>query len=545
MITSILFFIVLVGIVLLCVGGYLTLEIYLRTKKRAWLWPLLLISQFFAGYLGFLYLLLSSPINLPVALLETVILLGGSVFVMCVANQSLSSIKELQSLAEREEHNTIHDALTGLPNRHFFFEHIQNHINDGTAFTIVLFDVVNFKQVNDGMGSLYGDQLLVHIGKRIANSVDAHEVVARMGGDEFVIITPKVAASEIKALVERINQKITMPFMVDNFEVVISGVFGTSSFPVDAIVNESLINFADMAMYRAKKSGKLLESYDKKMSEGAKYKLEVSSQIQTALEQGEFELYYQPMVATRTGKVSGFEALIRWQKADGTFVSPADFIPIAEKGNKIQWITKWVLSQVVQDISVFEQHGIKQAVHINLSAKDLLGNQLFNQLSTLVRRDPSITQKLILEITETTAVNLISNPALLLQRIKSLGFKISLDDFGTGYSSLSLLRDFPVEQIKIDRSFVTSLATSEANRSIIHNAVQLAHGLGYCVVAEGVEDELTLAFLSEKQCDYTQGFFHSRALPLSKAIEWTNSFNQKGEKASKDNKVLPIRPAKN
>ncbi|MEH0740676.1 EAL domain-containing protein [Vibrio cholerae] len=510
------------GILLLAASLATAREICNNTRYIGWRLLTLLIFLFIAGYSAiFLILLNDSDVGHVMFALSS-ILFAGSVFVFMVTRFSLSSISRLKDLAEQEKYNSLHDSLTGLPNRKYCIDALDEYIVNGRTFQFLLLDIVNFKQVNDGMGHFCGDQLLIQIGHRLSALMGQDAMLARLGGDEFAVIAKLEHRTEGLKLAKKINKALSQPFLLEGFELTSSAAIGISRFPDHGLSAEALMKSADMAMYWAKNNGNLIAHYDERMYQGAKQKLQISRQIDAALETNEFQIFYQPIINSKKEAVCGYEALIRWIKDDGTVISPVDFIPIAEQSHKIVSITNWVLKRVTRDIAQFQQSGIHYPLHINLSAKDLMGQGLVNQLRELVDEHPEITDYIVLEITESTAINRLHSPEKLLSSIRALGFKISLDDFGTGYSSLSLLRDLPVDQIKIDRSFLYQLDTNDRNDSIVANAITLAHGLGYTVVAEGVEDQSVLRTLKGYGCDYIQGYYYSPAMALDQAIRWTH-----------------------
>lgn len=516
---------VLIGLCLLVAGLKTATKICKQTKHAGWRWLYGLILSFVFGYSIVLISLLAEQTISPILLGLSLILFCGSIFVYTVVSYSLTTIVQLKTIVRKEKYNALHDPLTNLPNRKHCIETLDLLIEHNKPFDLMLLDIVNFKQVNDGMGHFCGDQLLVQIGQRIRSLLEKGDFIARIGGDEFIVIVPHREELDIKHAAKKINQELHPPFSVDGFELTTSASIGISQFPSHGLDAEQMINAADIAMYWAKKSGRQFAIYNDKMSQGARRKLEISRNIDKALSDHEFQLYYQPILSATHGVVCGYEALIRWITADGTTVSPIDFIPIAEHSNKITSITSWVLEQVMQDIQIFKAQGLQYPVHVNLSAKDLMGSKLQEKLLKMIESNKSITEHIILEITESTAINRLRSPEALLESIRKLGFKISLDDFGTGYSSLSLLRDLPVDQIKIDRSFLYKLTLNERNISIVSNAISLAHGLGYTVVAEGVEDQQVLDILKDHDCDFVQGFYFSPPLDLHNVINWTLQHN--------------------
>ncbi|MGR5245495.1 MULTISPECIES: putative bifunctional diguanylate cyclase/phosphodiesterase [Vibrio] len=513
---------------LLCWGWIKTKSICSKTDVSGWGWLLLLITGFIASYALYLHSITKKEFVSLLDMAVSLSLFGGSIFVVLVLKWSNDSINELHKLADKEKRNATHDTLTGLPNRKYCFDIIDQNINDTKAFSVILFDVVNFKQVNDAMGHNCGDQLLVQIGQRLQSVLSKKDKIFRVGGDEFVILTALSVHHEIANLIEKLDATLSKKFSIDEFEFSSSAVFGVSTFPNDSEKSDSLIKRADIAMYCAKNDGKLFSFYHEDMNVGAKYQLEISSRIQSALDKKEFKLYYQPLIDANSNLVVGFEAVIRWKDTSGNIIfSPDDFIPIAERSNQVNYITMWVIGQVEKDLNELFKYDIQLPVHINLSAKDLSSNLLFSRLDKLLSDNPAFSSLINLEITETMAIDRLSELTPLIDKIKSLGIKISLDDFGTGYSSLSLLRDLPVDQIKIDRSFLNSASRTTGSRSIVENTIALAHGLGYSVVAEGVQDMDTLHFLRSKGCDIIQGYLFSPALPLNEVITWVNEHDNK------------------
>ncbi|WP_423841148.1 bifunctional diguanylate cyclase/phosphodiesterase [Vibrio mytili] len=505
----------------------MTKNICSKTQVAGWPWLLLLITSFIIAYSVFLYAIQQKSITSHLDTGVAVLLFGGSVFVVLVVKWSNESIQELHSIAEREKQNAIHDSLTNLPNRKYCYELIAERIRSGDPFSVILFDVVNFKQINDAMGHFCGDQLLIQIGERLRKTLDGNDKLFRFGGDEFVILTSSACEQDGKTLIDKLDNAMSTRFHLDEFQVSSRVVFGISTYPKHAESNDLLIKHADIAMYHAKRNGNLFAFYNDNMNIGAKYQLEIANRIDSALEHDEFRLNYQPLIDARTNLVVGFEAVIRWHDKNGETISPNDFIPIAERSNQVTNITMWVLGQVEKDLTVFIQNGIRLPVHVNLSTKDLSSNLLLSRLEKLVETTPHFSNLLSLEITETMAINRVAELKPLITQIKNLGIKISLDDFGTGYSSLSLLRDLPVDQIKIDQSFLSTANRTEDSRSIVENTIALAHGLGYSVVAEGVQDMDTLRFLRHRGCDIIQGYLFCPALPISTVITWVNEHNEK------------------
>ncbi|RTZ17257.1 EAL domain-containing protein [Vibrio aquaticus] len=515
---------IVTGIVFLCLGLNNARKICVKTKRKGWQLLSALIASFIAGYslvLG--SLLLDGSVD-PVLFVLSVILFSGSLFVFIVTKFSLATIEQLDALAKEEKYNSLHDSLTGLPNRKHCIETINVLIEHHVPFHLLLLDVVNFKQVNDGMGHFSGDQLLIQIGKRMENHLARGDFLARIGGDEFVIILPKRKERASKEFARAINASLKQPFLINGFELTSGAKIGISHYPDQANDADQIINAADMAMYWGKAAEHDVAVFSSEMYQNNRKRLSISNQIDHALEHNDINVYYQPIVGAKSNKVEGYEALIRCYDEHGEMINPAELISVAEQSHKITSITQWMLDKVAQDIKTLRNQGLAHcAIHVNLSAKDLMSQNIENQLGQLASNDPNFANMVCLEITETTAINRLRSPEKLLKRLKEMGFRITLDDFGTGYSSLSLLRDLPVDQIKIDKSFAYQLDQNERNFSIVENAISLAHGLGYTVVVEGIESREVESLVKKSGSDFMQGYYYSAALPLEDVISWTLS----------------------
>ena len=512
---------VLVGLFWLLAAVVPARKIYQLTRSSSWKILSLLIFGFVIGYICVLIaLFINQPNDLLIVALAVILLCGG-VFVSLVVSNSFDSLLKLQKLADAERTHSVQDTLTGIPNRKYFVETINTLISKNEPFDVMLFDVVNFKQINDGMGHYYGDQCLIQLGHRISMILSPHDFLARVGGDEFVLLIPNSNDLKSAALATQIHQQLREAFNIDGFQLTISVTIGVSRFPHNGQTTDHLLNAADLAMYHSKHTGQLLTVYEPSMEQGPTRQLEISQKLDYALKNHELRVFYQPIINGRTLEVDGYEALIRWHASDGEQFSPNDFIGVAEKSHQITRITHWLLNKVASDLSQFSENGVHLPVHVNLSAKDLIGTKLVDQLSQLIQSHPILNQRLILEITESVAINRLHHPKQLFSKLQQLGFRISLDDFGTGFSSLSLLRDLPVNQLKIDRSFITHVCDSKKDLAIVQNIISLAHGLGHNVVAEGIDSLDTVKLLRSLECDLLQGFYFSKARPLEEAIVWT------------------------
>ncbi|CCN72751.1 putative bifunctional diguanylate cyclase/phosphodiesterase [Vibrio nigripulchritudo] len=518
---------VFLGIVFLGLGLKPAVQICQKTHEIGWQILLTLIIAFMIGYSLFLFYLLSIRTITFVELGMSAILFGGSLFVALVVNYSLKSIGKIDDIAQLERYNAMHDSLTQLPNRHYCMQQLDKRIERRTPFSVLLFDVNNFKYVNDAMGHQFGDMLLRQISQRLSMILPKQAFFSRIGGDEFVVILRTGGRRPIEELYTVITEELSHPFNLGEYSIIASISTGVSIYPEYSTEKGQILKQADVAMYEAKNSGCGLYFYSSDLADKAKEQLDISSQLTSALHNQEFELHYQPIVNTRYNSLYGYEALIRWPQANGTFISPEVFIPIAEQSHIIRDITDWVVNQVILDMQLFHESGIDASIHLNLSAKDLNSRALFNNLEQLVKSDQLNANRLVLEVTESNMLKDLKNTKQVLQALREIGFKISLDDFGTGYSSLTLLRELPIDQIKIDKSFVSGMHRSEADHAIVKSSISLAHGLNCTVIAEGVEETELMVLLDTANCDYVQGFINGRAQTLEDIIFWTKQHQLK------------------
>jgi len=518
---------VALGIVFLLLGLKPAMSICVKTKDVGWQLLFALVIAFAIGYLAYLiYLLgLSRVTYLDIGLSS--ILFGGSLFVSFVLRFSLTSIDKIDDIAKVERHNALHDSLTSLPNRSFCGQTIATKLLEAKPFAVLLFDINNFKNVNDAMGHQTGDLLLKYIGERLAEIVPKDVFFARIGGDEFVIILNTNNKTTIQNYYSEIVEQLSTRFQLKQYSIPVSVSVGVSLYPDFGLTHDSLFKQADAAMYEAKRTGLGLSFYSDSLESKAKEQLDIATRITSALHNQEFKLYYQPIVNTKKQTLYGYEALIRWPQQDGSFIPPDLFIPVAERTHLIRDITDWVVNQVMLDLHLFDRAGIVASVHLNLSAHDLTNSALLNNLRQLVESDQLNSSQVVLEVTESDMLKDIGNTKVVLDELRKMGFKISLDDFGTGYSSLTLLRELPIDQIKIDRSFVSSMHISEADHAIVTSSIALAHGLRCTVIAEGVEEQELIALLNNANCDYVQGFINGKALSLEEIIYWTEQHHLK------------------
>lgn len=430
---------------------------------------------------------------------------------------------ELAVKQAENEHQALHDALTGLPNRVLFQMRLTDAIDrareSGGTLAVMLIDLDHFKEINDTLGHHFGDLLLQQIGPRLSMVLRDDDMMARLGGDEFGIVLPDLADEGLAVRIAgRILQELEQPITVESLALDVSGSIGISLYPAQAHDAETLLRRADVAMYTAKESGGGYELYHEEMDRHNPQRLTLIGQVRPALEGDEFALYYQPKVRLTDGRVAGAEALIRWNHPTQGLLMPDDFIPLVEKTVLLRPLTHWVLTQTLRQWREWADMGIRLPMSINISPRSLMDQDLPKVVEDELRRWDVPPAFLRMELTESFLMSDSGRSTFVLDRLNDVGVGLSIDDFGTGYSSLAYLKRLPIEEIKIDRSFVMQMQVDANDFMIVRATVDLGRNLGLRVVAEGVEDLATFDRLAEFGCDEAQGYYISR--PLS-AIEFT------------------------
>lgn len=435
-------------------------------------------------------------------------------------NQQLQQdIIKRQEAQEQLLHNSLHDGLTGLPNQRLFIERVQQSIERNKQeksylFAVLFLDLDRFKVVNDSLGHLLGNQLLIAISHRLKSVVRTGDIVARFGGDEFTILIEEIDDVDTATqIAERIKKVLALPFQLNEHRVFTNASIGIALSKADYQQAAQIIRDADVAMYSAKALGKArYEVFDQKMHESASLLLELETALRHALllKQEEFHLYYQPIVSLITGKIIGFEALIRWHHPERGIVSPQDFIPLAEETGMIVSIGQWVLYQACQQMHTWHQQfpsSLNLTISVNFSGKQVTQADIFKQVKQTLQQTGLEPCSLKLEITESLLMDNFELANTVLSELTALNVELHMDDFGTGYSSLNYLHRLPIKTIKIDRSFVNNIGSRGENLEIVRAIVTLAHNLNMSVTAEGIETVEQLAQLKALQCDYGQGYF--------------------------------------
>ena len=428
-------------------------------------------------------------------------------------------LEQLEESKRLQRHLAYHDALTILPNRHLLHDRLQQALaqskRSGKLAALLFLDLDGFKRINDTLGHGIGDLLLKSVAKRLKTTVRQVDTVARLGGDEFTVVLLEINhAQDAKDVAQKILKVISEPYKIEEHELFVTASVGISIYPDDGSDIESLIRKADIAMYRAKGQGKNnYQVYNLSMDAKFFERLTLENSLRKAVENEELVAYYQPQVDLRTGEITGVEALVRWQHQKFGLVPPDKFIPLAEETGVILEIDEWMMKTACRQIKNWEREGIANIrVAVNLSTRQFRQKNLTEKVAQILNDSAVQPKNLCLEITENEVMHNIETTVEILQALKKMGVLLSLDDFGTGYSSLSYLKRFPIDIIKIDRTFVNGIPSDRDDTAISTAIVVLAHSMELQVIAEGVEKSEQIAFLQSLQCDEIQGFYFSRPL---------------------------------
>jgi diguanylate cyclase (GGDEF)-like protein/PAS domain S-box-containing protein len=448
---------------------------------------------------------------------------------------SVNLIFQIQDITDRKRaeerllHEAFHDVLTGLPNRALFMDHLKLSVERGKRredrlFAVLFLDLDRFKIINDSLGHMVGDQLLVGIARRLEICLRPGDTVARLGGDEFTVLLEDLSSvTEAIDVADRLQKALALPFNLNGHEVFTTVSIGIALSTTGYDRPEEVLRDADTAMYRAKVLGKARhEVFDKTMHTLAMNLLQMETDLRRAIERKEFVLHYQPIVALETGAISGFEALIRWRHPERGFVPPSEFVQIAEETGLIIPIGQWVLEEAGRQIrewqEQFPQYPPLQ-ISVNLSSKQFVNSNLIDQIRKVIADSGIDPYSLKLELTESMVMENFDTAIEMLKQLRKLGIELSIDDFGTGYSSLSYLHRFPISTLKIDRSFVSCMNDLNENAEIVRTIVMLARSLKMNVVAEGVETMDQLSQLALLECEYGQGYYFSKPLDVAGAAK--------------------------
>jgi diguanylate cyclase (GGDEF)-like protein/PAS domain S-box-containing protein len=444
---------------------------------------------------------------------------NGKITLISGIAEDITARKEDEELLQ---YMARYDHLTGLPNRMLFYDRLQQSLahsrRDKRPAAVVFIDLDHFKRVNDTLGHAVGDELLQEAAQRIKGALRAGDSVGRLSGDEFAAILTDLTSAEDAAKVTRtMMAELARPFFLEGHEVFVSASAGITLYPNDGEDPDMLIRNADTAMYRAKDAGRnTFQFFRAEMNTRALERLSMDGSLRRALERNEFLLHYQPKVALSTGAITGLEALLRWQHPERGLVSPANFIPLLEDNGLIVPVGAWVIAEACRQIKAWGAQGIPVVpIAVNLSGRQMHERDLGRSIEHLLREHGVDPRLIELEITESVLMGNAAQSGDILRQLKKFGIRLSVDDFGTGYSSLGYLKSFPLDALKIDRSFVRDITTDPDDAMITSAVISLAHSLRLKVVAEGVETEAQLSMLAAKGCDEMQGYYYAKPMPAS------------------------------
>ncbi len=498
------------GLVYFAVNQLLVSAVVSLKLDRAW-WPLLREDLAYEAVTNGALLALSPLIVLAVE--------EGPLFLPLLL-PPLFAVYRVGAIALEREREAMTDALTGLPNRTLLAERTAEALEDGAQVALLLFDLDRFKEVNDTLGHHVGDQLLQVVGTRLTAAVRPGDTVARLGGDEFAVLLPETDARHAEDTARRLLEEVAAPIRLEGLLVDVGASVGVAVAPEHGCSLDELLQHADVAMYLAKETGGGVEQYDAGRDRNSTARLVMLGELRRALAGGELEVHYQPKADLRTAHVDSVEALVRWRHPERGLVPPDAFIPLAESSGLIEQVTAYVLEATLRQLAVWRSQGLILSAAVNVSVRDLSGGALVQDVSASLARHAIPASCLQLEVTEGSLFADSHRAAATLRQLDVLGVTLSLDDFGTGYSSLGHLRRLPVQEIKIDRSFVQRMGSDARDRAIVRSVVDLASGLGMRVVAEGVEDAATWDALRDMGCDAAQGWYLSRAEPAAVLTPW-------------------------
>ena len=438
----------------------------------------------------------------------------------------LRDITTVKAHEDKLRHLALHDSLTGLPNRLLLNDRLENALRlarrSSQPLDLAVLDLDRFKEVNDTLGHQVGDSLLILVAERLNECVREGDTIARLGGDEFAVLLPKTTGhASAEDVAERIRAALLKPFSLPGSVSLEIGVsIGLANYPVDADHGEKLMQCADVAMYEAKRNATGIERYDPKRDFNTIRTLVLSGGLRQAIDADQLKLVYQPKLNLHSGAICSFEVLTRWHHPDHGLILPAEFIPQVEESGNIVPFTRWTLERTFECLDYWRNQNINVSLALNLSPRSLHCREIATITEALLGQYAIAPSQIILELTETAVMLDPERAVERLQYLHDMGLRMSIDDFGTGYSSLSLLRRLPVDELKIDKSFIETIVSNPQDKVIVSSTIGLAHSLGLDVVAEGVETEAQLSSLRELGCDIIQGFLISEPIDGNDLDSW-------------------------
>jgi diguanylate cyclase (GGDEF)-like protein len=460
--------------------------------------------------------------------------LGAAALLLGMAIASVVS-RRVTHQAEQLASQAMYDPLTGLANRSLLQDRLEREIarstRERTSFGVMLMDLDRFKEVNDTLGHEVGDEVLREVGRRLKNTVRGEDTVARPGGDEYVIVLHDLDEQNVPAVATKVLAALEKPYHWQNQSIDLGASLGVSLYPSQCADPSTLIRCADIAMYVAKRSGKGYALYAPDQERTSRSDLSLKSELREAIQSDQLSLYYQPQIDHRSRHAVGLEALVRWNHPQRGFLSPDKFVPLAEEAGLIGPLTQWVLKTAMGQLASLRAQGHVVTMAVNLSARNLHDMELPGIIQNLLAESGVASEHLTLEITESAVMANPSDGLAILTELDRMGVTLAIDDFGTGYSSLAYLKRLPVDELKIDKSFVMDMEENESDAVIVRSTIDLAHNLGLKVIAEGVETHGVWDTLTVLGCDRSQGYYMGRPMAVEKLeawlreSEWTHTMN--------------------
>ncbi|MFN2526087.1 MAG: putative bifunctional diguanylate cyclase/phosphodiesterase [Actinomycetota bacterium] len=437
-----------------------------------------------------------------------------------LVNKLQGSLEQLVELNDLNKHQALHDYLTNLPNRTLFQDRLRQAIlqsqRDGQGATVMIIDLDRFKEINDTLGHHHGDMLLRQVGPRLHDVLRVSDTVARLGGDEFAVLLPNIGSAEAaRRVAKKIQSALERPFRINAMSLDVEASIGITLYPEHGEDVEGLIRRADVAMYVAKDERTKIQVYSPEHDPHSPGRLALVGELRRAMRNYELDLYYQPQVDLATDRITGVEALLRWDHPEHGLMTPGQFIPLAEQTGLIRSLSLHVLDLALKQCRHWRDDGLGVSVSVNLPAWNFVDLKLPGEVAALLRKWNLEPADLILEITESTIMSDRQGGGEVLTKLSEMGVGLSIDDFGTGYSSLAYLKHLPIKEIKIDKSFVLNMVEDENDAKIVRSTIDLGRNLGLRVVAEGVENKETLDLLTELGCQIAQGFYLGEPLPAT------------------------------
>ncbi|MDD1783703.1 bifunctional diguanylate cyclase/phosphodiesterase [Enterovibrio sp. ZSDZ35] len=526
MLKSISIILVLLGMLALISALRSSISLYHKDRRPSTFSFIPVMLGFVLGYVVFTgYMAMMDKISV-IEFVVSMVFFGGGIFCVMIFGVVSQSMERIAFAEFQQRHNESHDSLTGLPNRRFLLQTINQHIHDFETtqqrFGVATVDINNFNHINEVFGHQAGDSVLYQYSERLREFVEQDIFLARTSGNRFTFIINSPETTNVAHYIETIQSYLDHPQTINDHDVNLTNTIGVSLYPEHGSCSEDILKRSEIAMYSAKRIQVPYAVYEAASYRQLYDKVELAQMLQVAMVNMDFDLYFQPVLNVNASRKTTFEVLIRWPLGNGYTVSPDEFIPIAEQTNAIHQITRWVLQKTVAQLAEWADKGMAPHVQVNLSVRDIEDNSLEPFLRKLLRDYAIQPSQLTLEITETSMMQNPKKAQAVLEKIKTLGVSLSIDDFGTGFSSLSILSNMPIDEIKIDRSFVTDLLYSSNHEAIVRSTIYLAHSLDCSVVAEGVETEALGQYLMSIGCDKIQGFWYGRPMNLSQVDSWLN-----------------------